>query len=806
MLFDEAHTDDLKSWLTSELGPICDADPEVLADYVLALLKHEGPEAELQTLLTEQLEDFLAAETQPFVAKTFQAIADKAYLPTSESHHHQAAAATTDPSNDAHTLASTSDTAADTSLGSRKRRADHDDDDAAAHDSTRSPPRQTRRLQDTNATPGSDDSRAGRARERDSRERATNSAASDANGSQNEGGRRDSRPKQLCRDYHNKGFCPRGAGCKFEHSADMQPSNANARNHPQQHQQPPFHMMAPGGPNGMHGPPMMFPPFGAPPQGWHPSMGPAPGMPSNNAAPGAPSSMNGDPQNLANRMGGQVPPPPQGLDAVPFANHQGGPFSGGMGPGGRGGAGSGRGRGRGGGPPGTFQSSRRSNTTLVIENVPADSLDLIKVNEYFKKFGTITNISIDKPGSKALVSYSQPSEAKTAHESPDVIFGNRFVKVYFQRLDEAAGGPAAGSSPTPRPPTSAAATPRNIFVPGKMSNVYHARPPVAGGSNPGGASGAAGAMSEERKKLLDDQRTKQAALDAQLAEQKSLIAKFGDKDLTPEDKKQTMTQLKKLGDEIKASTEAVKAAVEALQAAPREAPPSTAAAGADAGNWKAEKEKREKEQLDRELDLHSQGSSPSSTTEELKKKLESLKAEAASLGIDGAAAGPASYGFNSRGRGRGGYIPRGRGGYNAYAPRGGAAMGPNRSFRIDNRTTKLKIDDLPEGVEADKVKQHFASFGELEAFDAATATVVYKARTSAEQALRGGAEIPEVGSVKLSWIQPAPAAAPAAAAVAATGTAAATTGDTGSSAEGVGQAAATGDEEYEDDRDSSWKR
>ncbi|SJX66244.1 uncharacterized protein SRS1_10922 [Sporisorium reilianum f. sp. reilianum] len=769
MLFDEAHTDDLKSWLTSELGPICDADPEVLADYVLALLKHEGPEAELQTLLTEQLEDFLAAETEPFVAKTFQAIADKVYLPTSEAHDHDAAAA--------NALPSTSDAAAaDTSTASRKRRADHDDDDDASHDSTRSPPRQARRLQDTNATPGSDDSRAGRARERDSRERAA-----DATG-------RENRPKQLCRDYHNKGFCPRGTSCKFEHSADVQPGNANARNHPQQHQQPPFHMMAPGGPNGMHGPPMMFPPFGVPPQGWHPSMGPAPGMPPNNAAPGAPANMNGDAQNLANRMGGQLPPP-QGSEGVPFANHPGAPFNGGMGPGGRGGAMGGRGRGRGGGPPGTFQSSRRSNTTLVIENVPADSLDLIKVNEYFKKFGTITNISIDKPGSKALVSYSQPSEAKTAHESPDVIFGNRFVKVYFQRLDEAAGGSAAGPSPTPRPPPSAAVPPRNNFVPGKTSNVYHARPPVAGGSHPGGAAGAAGGMSEERKKLFDDQRAKQAALDAQLAEQKSLLARFGDKDLTPEDKKATMAQLKKLGDEIKASTDAVKAAVEALQAAPKDAP-APAAAGADAGSWKAEKEKREKEQLDRELDMHAQGSSASSTTDELKKKLEALKAEAASLGLDGAAAS-GSYGFNSRGRGRGGYIPRGRGGYNAYAPRGGAAMGANRSLRIDNRTTKLKIDDLPSGVDADKVKQHFAGFGELEAFDADAATVVFKARTSAEQALRGGADIPDVGAVRLSWIQP-PAVAPAVAAAA--------------RAHGEQAAEGAGAEEDDEDRDSSWKR
>lgn len=764
MLFDEAHTDDLKAWLTAELGPICDADPEVLADYVLALLKHESPEAELQTLLTEQLEDFLAAETEPFVAKTFQAIADKAYLPQSESQSADTAA-------DAHAHASTSDLAGDTST-SRKRRVD---DDGGADDSARSPPRQTRRLAD-NATPGSD---AGRARERDSRERYA-AEGSDANGSQSDGGRRDNRPKQLCRDYHNKGFCPRGASCKFDHS---------------QPQQPPFPMggmMGPGGPNAMQGQPMMFPgaPFGMPPQGWHPSMGPPPGMGPANGGPGGPPSQqqNGDGQNLAGRMGGQLPP--QHPDAAPFGNHPGaGPFNGGMGPGGRGGAMGGRGRGRGGGPPGTFQSSRRSNTTLVIENVPADSLDLIKVNEYFKKFGTITNISIDKPGSKALVSYSQPSEAKAAHESPDVIFGNRFVKVYFQRLDEAAG--AAAPAPTPRPPPAAAAPPRNNFVPGKTSNVYHARPPVAGGSAPTGSAGAPGAMSEERKKLFEDQRAKQAALDAQLAEQKTLLAKFGNKDLSAEEKKLTMTQLKALGDEIKTATEAVKAAVEALQAAPKDTAPVS-----DSGSWKAEKEKREKEQLDRELDLHAKGSEPASTTEELKKKLESLKAEAASLGIDGAG-GASGYGFNSRGRGRGGYVPRGRGGYPPYAARGGAMGGPNRSFRIDNRTTRLKIQDLPAGTDEDKVKQHFANFGELESFDGTEGTVVYKARANAEQALRAGAEIEGVGTVKLSWIQPPP-----------TATTAGVTADAESgsaAAEGEGTSGA-GEDEYDEDRDSSWKR
>lgn len=37
----------------------CDADPDVLADYVLALFKYDTSEAELIAMLNEQLRDFL---------------------------------------------------------------------------------------------------------------------------------------------------------------------------------------------------------------------------------------------------------------------------------------------------------------------------------------------------------------------------------------------------------------------------------------------------------------------------------------------------------------------------------------------------------------------------------------------------------------------------------------------------------------------------------------------------------------------------------------------------------------------------
>ncbi|PWY98892.1 hypothetical protein BCV70DRAFT_192906 [Testicularia cyperi] len=785
MLFEESHTDDLKAWLTAELGPICDADPEVLADYVLALLKHEASEEELQKLLTEQLEDFLAEQTEGFVARTFEALSTSAYLPG-------AAPDTVDQP-------STETSVGDLSLeGSKKRRADED-----ADGTTHSPPRQSRKLNDESA--GAQDGR----RERDSRERQQASTdATAANGSREGHNRKESR-KQMCRDYHNMGYCPRGANCKFEHSSDNVAGPGPNRGG----QFPMVGMMGPGGPGNMGGmrPPsnMMFPgaPFGMPPQGWNPNTVHM----SNQQQPQQqqPGQLGADGGNLASRLGGQVPMAPAegfimggsgGESAFSsFGQHSGAGHQGGQ-AGGRG-AMAGRGRGRGGGPPGTFASSRRSNTTLVIENVPVENLDLIKVNDYFKKFGTITNISIDKPGSKALVSYSQPSEAKAAHESPEVIFGNRFVKVYFQRLDEAnvAAAPQQQQQQQQQqqrqPHLNPAAVPfKSNFVPGK--NVYHARPPVA---SPGGG------VSDERKKLLEDQKAKQLQLDTQLGEQKTLLAKFGDKSLSADDKKQILAQLKKLGEDIKVSTETVKAAVEALQAAPKESPAAaTPGAGADAAALRQEREKREKELLDRELDLHAKSSSPSSTTEELKKKLESLKAEAASLGIDGTAAG----GYAGRGRGRGGYVPRGRGTFSPFGRGRGAAVA-NRSLRLDNRTTRLQVTDLPADADKAKVHEHFAKFGEVESVEdggKSELTVVYKQRSSGEQALRAGTEIPEIGSVKLSWVQ-APFSSGSSAVTASADGDVIGEGVGAASTDANGDASNTGgDEEYEEDRDANWKR
>ncbi|KAF9350754.1 hypothetical protein BGX26_011139, partial [Mortierella sp. AD094] len=80
MHIDDTTLDDLKAYLTKELTLISDADPGMLADYIIALLKHDKENNELKTLCVSQLEDFLLEETEPFVTSLFKALDSKSYI------------------------------------------------------------------------------------------------------------------------------------------------------------------------------------------------------------------------------------------------------------------------------------------------------------------------------------------------------------------------------------------------------------------------------------------------------------------------------------------------------------------------------------------------------------------------------------------------------------------------------------------------------------------------------------------------------------------------------------------------------
>lgn len=357
----------------------------------------------------------------------------------------------------------------------------------------------------------------------------------------------------------------------------------------------------------------------------------------------------------------------------------------------------GRGRGRGGraGFMGHGAAPVRSQDTLVIENIPSEHLDLAHVNDYFKRFGTITNIDVDAPNSKALVSYATPDEADAAHKNPDVIFGNRFVKVYFQRLE-----PERPMKPLPSKPNYMTDKGSNVYIAPELRNADAPKP-------------APTPIDIEKRKLLELRKKKQTLLNMQLSEQKSLLEKLENKDLTPQGRKSIMAMLEKLSTEIKSATEMLKKDMQPTQAMETDAPSDT----------------------------------QNATTEELQAKLASLRQEAASLGLD--ASGNAR-GFRGRGRGRGAPSFRGRGG--AF----------NRSLTLDNRTTRVGISQLPSDYDASKLKAYLERFGELQSLDHDQGQLVanYKTRASGEQVFRNGTAIPDVGEVQLSWVEPPPVSVP----------------------------------------------
>lgn len=69
----------LREWLIRSLEPVCDADPEVLSKYVLALVQNDPQKPGLQDTCVSKLEEFLGDETIGFVAKLFKALADGSY-------------------------------------------------------------------------------------------------------------------------------------------------------------------------------------------------------------------------------------------------------------------------------------------------------------------------------------------------------------------------------------------------------------------------------------------------------------------------------------------------------------------------------------------------------------------------------------------------------------------------------------------------------------------------------------------------------------------------------------------------------
>ena len=111
----------------------------------------------------------------------------------------------------------------------------------------------------------------------------------------------------------------------------------------------------------------------------------------------APNVMPMNAQNSMNGMNGMAGVPQDIEMAGPSVPYQ---------PSGGRGFRSGRGGGRGGhgffgGDVQSFRPERRNDKTLVVEKIPEEKLSLGSVNEWFKRFGTVTNVAVDAVSAKA---------------------------------------------------------------------------------------------------------------------------------------------------------------------------------------------------------------------------------------------------------------------------------------------------------------------------------------------------------------------------------------------------------------------
>lgn len=371
-----------------------------------------------------------------------------------------------------------------------------------------------------------------------------------------------------------------------------------------------------------------------------------------------------------------------------------------------------------------FRPERRNDKTLVVEKIPREKLSLDAVNGWFKQFGTVTNVAVDVKTAKALVSFSDHNEAHAAWKSEEAVFGNRFVKVFWHRPMEGHG--TAGQRALAASATNVAA--RNGSEPAST-------PIAAGKTNGNNSSATSSALAAKQQKL-----------EAQITEQKSLMERL--KTASAEEKKDIFGRLRELGKEIEATKTGGTSAGASPAPQPRKKTPTTDASTAE--------EQAKRDLLDKELELHSatvaaEGEGEE-TTESLKAKLAKLQAEvrtltmsssnsltlrskAASLGIDpsnpeASTFAPAftSGGYRPyRGRGRG----RGRG---TYGYRGGRG-GPPPNMRLDNRPRRLLVKEVAPDVQQ-AVRDWYEATGQVESFEPTNdgdVVVSFRTRVAAEQ-------------------------------------------------------------------------
>ncbi|KAI1209532.1 uncharacterized protein F4807DRAFT_427029 [Annulohypoxylon truncatum] len=433
MLFPERDAPLLRQWIIRRLANTSDADADVLADYVLALLRHDGDVGSIRKIFEDEIPDFLREDAAAFTNDVFQAIKYRSYLPgapPAPSAHIALPSLPSAPINaqsfphaNAHIPRPIPPSALPPThpweqSGSKKRSFNDQDDDVEfilygqgpriykqpRRDISSFPsfPRAERYNQSTlpmnEFQPSNDPGRSGLPLPLF--QSSQFQAQPDHHMSQMNQGildqwdmlwpQEDNLPKPVysgtiptprrrkrCRDYDAKGYCSRGNKCKFEHGADSLTL-------------PPLGPLA----GDEYDPSNAI--FAMPPPNIHQNPVPKSQASNSSSFPTTPNNRR-DANKGLRRMKGKLP-----FAAV-------GPVH------------------------------DKSKTALVVQNIPPECFTEAKIREYFSQFGAILEITMQPPDRLAIVKFDTWDAAHAAWSSPKVIFDNRFVKVFWYK-DEAEAG------------------------------------------------------------------------------------------------------------------------------------------------------------------------------------------------------------------------------------------------------------------------------------------------------------------------------------------------------------------------------
>ncbi|WEW57284.1 hypothetical protein PRK78_002749 [Emydomyces testavorans] len=441
MHFTEEQAVEVKAWVVKKLEDISDADSDVLADYVLALIRSEASDEEIRKASIENLEDFLKENTVKFVDEIFEKYNPKPKPAPVEPAPQRALSMPTQTMPFTQSISRTQTSPFVTSpagvSGSPGRGSFQGNTSASG----------ARKRSFNDISQGGD--------EHDSHHRSHDRPFKTIRG------RRGGRGDRMSGGWDSRRPAP--AGQPFPPAPRSQ-----------------FQGMPPT-------PPLKFPPFdpndpvaamlalqtmGFPQLPGMPTLPPVPPLGQNQAGSTitkvAQRCNNYDTQGFC--VLGSTCPYQHGSDhLVAPSKDDDRPLStnGTNGHGATGhsrGGDRGRGRGRGRGDKGGFSSQKRgraefslaganedkSITTIVVEQIPEDRFDEQTVRGFFSEFGNIVEVTMKPYKHLALVKYDDYASAKRAWASPKVIFDNRFVKVYWYKpwKGETNGGAQAEEKPS----------------------------------------------------------------------------------------------------------------------------------------------------------------------------------------------------------------------------------------------------------------------------------------------------------------------------------------------------------------------